>query len=161
LRPECPDAPEGRDVLDATSLTRTRLTTAWGVRKQLPRCCAFGRSAPGHRAAGSSCYGIFVPDEEGQGINLLDAARVFRTPGVKKDGVRTTPATVPRVQTQLSRHNASRRSYQGTTRPDPAVKPQRVRTQLSTHYASGRSCRGICLPDEECHGNCAQDAAHF
>jgi len=83
LRPERPDAPDGRDVLDATSLTRTQLTTAWGVRTQLPRWSAFGRSAPGHRASGGSCYGIYIPDEEFQGINLLDAARVFRTQGVK------------------------------------------------------------------------------
>jgi len=64
-----------------------------------------------------------------------------------------------RVQTQLARHNASRRSCHGATRPDAAVKAQSVETQLSTHHASGRSCRGICLPDEECHANCAQDAA--
>jgi len=51
-----------------------------------------------------------VPDEECQGINLLDAAHVFQTQGVKADGIWMTPAMIPRVQTQLSRHNTSRRS---------------------------------------------------
>jgi len=129
----------------------------WGIRTQLPWWCAFGHSAPGHRASGysvsgyhasgRSCYGIFVPDEEGQGINLLDAAHVFRTKGVKADDAWTTPAMVPCVQTQLPRHNASRRSCQGTTHSDAAVKVQRIQTQLSRHNTSRRSSQGTTRPD--------------
>jgi len=162
---------------------------AWGVWTQLPRWCVFRGSVLGHRASGCSCYGIFVSEKECQGMNLQDVTLVFQTQGVQADGVRMTPAMVPHVQTQLSRHNtsrhscqgtmhldaavkaqrvqmqlwrhnASRRSCEGTTRPDAAVKVQCIWIQLSMHYVSGRSGRGTCLTDKECHGNRAHDAAH-
>ena len=166
MHPVRPDAPDGRDILEATSLTWTQPTIAWGLRMQLPWWCVFrgsvpghhasGRSASGHCASGRSCYGIFILDEECQGINLLDAACVFQMQGVKEDGVGTIRAMVPCVQMQMSRHNASRRSCKGTMRPDAAVKAQRVQTQMSRHNVSRRSCQGTICPDVAVNALCVR-----
>jgi len=92
------------------------------------------------------CHGIYLPDEECQCIKLLDAARVFLTQGVKADGVRTTYAMAPRVQMQVSRQNASRRSCQRTTRLDAAAVAYPFWTRsvitiaLRTQHVSSR-CR--------------------
>jgi len=129
-------------------LTQTQLTMVWGIGTQLPWWCAFrcnmpehhasgcsvlghgatGGSAPGHCASGCSCYSIYIPDKECQGINLLDTVLIFRTQRVKAGGIWTIPATVPHVQTQLSRYKMSRCSSQCTTHPNAAAVAYAFRT---------------------------------
>ena len=103
-------------------------------------------------------------DEEWQGINLLNAVCVFRTQGVKADGIRTTPTMVPHIQMQLSRYNASRCSCQGTTRPDTAINAPSLRTQLPWHMPAGRGVSwesrsgcSVCLTDVEYQGKFLDD----
>ena len=70
---------------------------------------SYGRSAyPKNDECRRKCcpdderHGICLPDEECQGIWLLGAAYALRTQKGMENGVRTTPATAARVQTQLS-----------------------------------------------------------
>jgi len=109
--------------------------------RRVSRQMASGRSLPWHHASRCSCQGTTHPDAAATAYpfrtrsvmaSALWMQHVFRTQGVKADGIQMEPATAPRIQMQLSRHNAS-----------------------------GRSCHSISLPDDECHGNCALEGARL
>jgi len=130
-----------------------------GVRTQLPRHIPWRRGVPGHLPSGCSCHGItrtdaavkatafrrnchgiFLLDDESQGIRHPNATRVLQTQSVKANVFRTRSVRAFTIQTQrvcsgrrVSWHISSRR---------------RVSRQMSSgrrvprHLPSGRGLSG-------------------
>ena len=133
LRPERPDAADGRDVLDATSLTQHSLPWCWtsersyhgGLRSDTAHQGTVRMDTTGMATEpGRSCRCICLLDEECHGNCPLDAAHVLRTQGVKQMASGRS----------LPRHHVSRCSCQGATCPAAAATAYafRMRSVMAT-----------------------------